>query len=77
MAPFTGHIRLMQTLGYALQIAGARLLELDTRELGVMVASSADFSNGSGAVLYDNVPGGAGHVREFFARKREMRDSLP
>jgi Lhr-like helicase len=69
--PQSSDLSLMQTLGYALQIAGARLLELDTRELGVMVASSEEFSDGSGAVLYDNVPGGAGHVRELFARNRE------
>ena len=69
--PQSKDLSLMQTLGYALQIAGARLLELDTRELGVMIASSEEFSDGSGAVLYDNVPGGAGHVRELFARNRE------
>jgi DEAD/DEAH box helicase domain-containing protein len=61
---------LLQTLGYALQIAGAKLLELDTREVGVMVAAAEEFKDGVGAVLYDNVPGGAGHVRELFAQKR-------
>ncbi|MBP6824766.1 MAG: DUF1998 domain-containing protein, partial [Acidobacteria bacterium] len=53
---------LMLTLGRALQIAGARLLELDTRELGVMTIK---IEEGYGTVLYDNVPGGAGHVHEL------------
>jgi hypothetical protein len=75
--PQSKNLSLMQTLGYALQIAGARLLELDTRELGVMVASSAEFSERLGAVTYDNVPGGAGHVRELFDRKREwLKEAL-
>lgn len=50
------------TIAHGLQIAGAKLLELDTRELGVMVTNTAD---GYGAILYDNTPGGAGHVREL------------
>jgi ATP-dependent helicase YprA (DUF1998 family) len=65
----------MQTLGYALQIAGAKILELDSREIGVMVAPASDIGEGFGAVLYDNVPGGAGHVRELFAKKREWLES--
>jgi len=50
---------ILTTLGYAFQNAGARLLGLDSRELGVL--SLAQF----GVVLYDNVPGGAGHVFEL------------
>jgi hypothetical protein len=56
------------TLAYAFQIGGARLLELDTRELGAMAAPAN--AVGWGAVVYDNVPGGAGHVRELFDRGR-------
>jgi DEAD/DEAH box helicase domain-containing protein len=67
--------KLMQTLGYALQIAGARLLELDTRELGVMAAYAEEFGDGVGAVVYDNTPGGAGHVRELFTRNRDWLES--
>lgn len=59
---------LIETLGHALRIAGAKLLELDTRELGVMTVAE-EF--GFGAGLYDSVPGGAGHVRELFARGGE------
>lgn len=53
------------TIGQALQIAGARLLELDERELGVMTAPAGDAGRSWGAVVYDNVPGGAGHVFEL------------
>jgi hypothetical protein len=58
---------LIRTLAQALQIAGARLLELDTRELGVLLVPTG---GGHGAVLYDNVPGGAGHVYELLDQGR-------
>jgi hypothetical protein len=68
---------LVRTLAQALQIAGARLLELDTRELGVLTAPAGQDNHG--AVIYDNVPGGAGHVfelmqtgREWLVRAREV-----
>jgi hypothetical protein len=51
-----------ETLGRALQIAGARLLEVDTRELGVLALPSV---TSHCVVLYDNIPGGVGHVREL------------
>ena len=55
---------LATTLGHALRIAGARMLEVDTRELGFLLTYY-----GSPAldcpVVYDNVPGGVGHVREL------------
>lgn len=50
---------LLTTFGQALKIAGARLLELDSREIGYLVL------DGVGPVLYDDVPGGAGHVYEL------------
>ncbi len=62
---------LLWTLTQALQISGARLLELDGRELGILVIPAGDQGRGLGAVLYDNVPGGAGHVRELLALGRE------
>lgn len=61
---------LVWTLAHALQIAGARLLELDTRELGVMVTGVGQRAKEWGAVLYDNVPGGAGHVLELLKAER-------
>lgn len=55
--------RLMTTLQLALHRAAAELLQLDVRELGAALvpASAGRYS----IVLYDNVPGGAGHVREL------------
>jgi len=50
------------TLGQALRLAGARVLEIDSRELGMTTAKV----NGKAAIiLYDNVPGGAGHLYEL------------
>ena len=49
----------IETLARALLASGARLLDLDTRELGC-------FPLGRSVVLHDNVPGGAGHVGELF-----------
>src|SRR5205807_7103038 len=62
---------LLWTLTQALQISGAKLLELDSRELGTLVIPAGDRGRGLGAVLYDNVPGGAGHVRELLALGRQ------
>lgn len=56
---------LAQTLGMALQTAGAQLLELDGREMGLLVTAAGNEGDGWGIVLYDNTPGGAGHVREL------------
>jgi DEAD/DEAH box helicase domain-containing protein len=53
---------LIHTLAQACQNAGAALLQLDPREIGVLLT---DTNDGFGAVLYDNTPGGAGHVREL------------
>jgi hypothetical protein len=58
------------TLGYALQRAGAQLLELDTREIGVLVVPCGEGGRGHGVVLYDSVAGGAGHVPELLAQGR-------
>ncbi len=55
---------LVLTLTVALQLAGARLLELDSRELGSMVVPLRP--DEWGGVVYDNVPGGAGHVLELY-----------
>ena len=56
---------LITTLGYALQRAGVQILELDMREIGVMTVPAGEDGSGWGIVLYDNVAGGAGHVREL------------
>ena len=58
-------VALVTTLGHALQLAAARMLQLDSREIGVITTPAGDRGVGLGALLYDNVPGGAGHVREL------------
>ena len=63
------HESIVTTLALALQVAGAKLLQLDTREIGSMAIRTGP-NDGFGAVLYDNVPGGAGHVRELYEQKR-------
>jgi hypothetical protein len=51
------------TLGHALKQCGARWLEVDGRELGVLILPSA--FGGCRTVLYDDTPGGSGHVLEL------------
>ena len=51
------------TLGHSLQLAGAKLLEVDTRELEVMLVPLS--AHQIGVAIYDNVPGGAAHVLEL------------
>jgi hypothetical protein len=57
---------LIATLAFALKRAAARGLELDSRETGVLLTPTGEGA-ALGAVLYDNVPGGAGHVRELLS----------
>ncbi len=64
-------VKLMTTLAYGLQRAGAEVLGLDAREISVLVSPSGDDGSGWGAVLYDNTPGGSGHVRELLDHSRE------
>ena len=70
LGQYRAHASLVTTLAYALQRAGAQMLELDTRELGVLVVPAGDGGRGLGAVLYDSVAGGAGHVRELLTQGR-------
>ena len=63
-------LALITTLGYALQRAGVQVLELDTREIGVMTVPAGEHGSAWGVVLYDNVSGGAGHVRELLGLDR-------
>ena len=56
---------LVMTLAYAFRNSAAKLLELDSRELGVLVVPTGPGGGSWGAVVYDNVSGGAGHVREL------------
>jgi hypothetical protein len=74
---FSGYVwgadayKIVTTLGCALQLAGAKLLQLDMRELGFIAAPAGDKGTGFGVLLYDDVPGGAGHVRELLDVGRE------
>jgi len=52
------------SLGRALVLAGARLLELDSRELNLEL--KARDAGKLGILLYDTIPGGAGHCFELF-----------
>lgn len=57
------------SLGRALVLAGARLLELDERELGMVLMP---LKHGrQGLVVYDTSAGGAGHSRELVRLGRE------
>jgi hypothetical protein len=52
------------TLGHALRLAGAELLELDHRELGVLHGPVGGGGT-TGLLLFDDMAGGAGHVAEL------------
>ena len=54
------------TLGHALRLAAAQILELDGREIGMTVCAVGD-SGSTGIQLFDNSAGGAGHVSELFS----------
>jgi len=54
------------TLGHGLRLAGAELLEIDHRELGVHFAPAGQAAR-LGLYLFDNTAGGAGHVSELAA----------
>ncbi len=58
------------TLARALQNAGARMLQVDSRELGVLVLPVGPGAAFQAPIVYDNVPGGAGHVRELMDEGR-------
>jgi superfamily II DNA or RNA helicase len=51
------------SFGRALLLAGARLLELDERELGMVLMPLHDPN--LGIAIYDTAPGGAGHCQEL------------
>lgn len=52
------------TLAHAFRLAGTQLLSLDSRELGSFVMRTDNGPN-CGLVLFDTMPGGAGHVAEL------------
>ena len=63
------------TLAHAFRLAGAQLLSLDSRELGSFVMPT-DSGPHCGLVLFDSMPGGAGHVAELLELARGWIDCL-
>lgn len=61
------------SFGRALVLAGARLLELDERELGIELMPLHDAN--LGIVIYDTAPGGAGHCQELINLGKEWIES--
>jgi hypothetical protein len=74
LGPVADDEGLIQTIGFALQRAGCRLLELDTREIGVLLVPAGPQGEMRGVALYDNVPGGAGHVRQLLDLGSDLLD---
>jgi DEAD/DEAH box helicase domain-containing protein len=65
---------LAPTLGHAMRIAGAKMLEVDSRELGTM-ETFIGIPTTPSPVLYDAVPGGVGHVFELVREGREWLEA--
>jgi hypothetical protein len=65
LGPDATNAALVQSLGYALLRGGCRVLGLDSREMGLLAVPTGYDGSEWGVVLYDNVPGGAGHVRQL------------
>ncbi|MGI8989065.1 MAG: Zn-binding domain-containing protein [Bryobacteraceae bacterium] len=60
----------IKTLGFALKLAGAEILELDSREIGVTGCRIGQFGRW-GLQLFDSAAGGAGHAAELFGNGKE------
>lgn len=70
------HREIHEALTAALVMSGATLLNLDVRELGAMTEIPAGSNGGGlGTVVYDNTPGGCGHVRELMRLGREWLEA--
>jgi hypothetical protein len=65
----------MLALAFACQRSLAESLEMDTRLIGVDLVPTGELGQHQGIILFDNVPGGAGHVLEVF-RHAEGREFL-
>jgi DEAD/DEAH box helicase domain-containing protein len=70
---FMGDEGFARTWMAALQTAATRLLRVDVREIaGVLVPRRLDEGKVFDVALYDNTPGGAGHVGEIFDHFPEL-----
>ena len=65
-------LALVTTLGYGLHRAAAKMLQLDGARNWCRHTPAGVSGAGLGALLYDNVPGGAGHVRELLEYGEEL-----
>jgi hypothetical protein len=61
------------TLGHALRLGAARLLELDSRELG---STSVTHNQQPAILLYENSPGGAGHLFQVLRTSEAQKEWL-
>ena len=59
-----------KTLGFALKLSGAEILELDSREIGVTGCRIGQACQW-GLQLFDSAAGGAGHAAELFGNGQE------
>lgn len=56
--------RIVRTLGHAYRIAGAKLLEVDPREIQ---SRAVEVNSGWGIQIFDSAAGGSGHTRSLLA----------
>jgi hypothetical protein len=63
------------TLAHSFRLAGTQLLSLDSREIGSFVMST-DSGLNCGLVLFDTMPGGAGHVGALIEAASDWLDKL-
>jgi ATP-dependent helicase YprA (DUF1998 family) len=60
------HRAIHVAIAAAMRLVGAQILELDLREIGIMTNIPAGTDGtGLGIALYDDTPGGSGHVHEL------------
>lgn len=64
---------IMYAVGFAIQRAAAKALDLDLREMGVDLIPTGPAGKHWGVILFDNVPGGAGHVFELLRGDQPSR----
>jgi hypothetical protein len=62
--------QLATTLGHALRLAGAGMLDVDPREIAVATVATGRQSR-PGVHLYDSAAGGSGHLSSLLARDKE------
>lgn len=70
------HDAIIAALAAALKLAGARLLEIDVRELGMIeIFPAGEKGAGLGVLLYDDIPGGCGHVRDLMVHGKDWLEA--